>query len=188
MACVPVVLSILPPPMGRVGVGASLLFKFYIFQFLFLATVAALECVSTLEVEYRLHRLVVGDADRVCTLHDVRECLRESNLSLSHNLIVANLYETYVRAYNGKLADFSLCEELTAYLDKSLLAHHLALKVVADKYWLCTLAHLKKLGDGEELVCWYVVDDCSVLKSSHEFLFFVTHKKSPWPSELKVEN
>ena len=119
------------------------------------------------------HWFVVRDAFVVVTTYNANEFFWHAHLFLLYNFVVAYDAERYVWCNDRQLVDFVVGEEAVGNLDDAFVAHLFALQVVAYRGGRGELLEMEQTDDLEELCGWYVVDDCSVLESSHlEFLAF----------------
>lgn len=108
-----------------------MLFQFDVSYCLCLSAVVALHySLFFVNVEYGVHRFVVGDTYRVGAFHYVGQCLGQYYVALLNYFEVAYDGEFHVGAYYCQSAEFVVCEELARYLDDAFLAALVAFEVV----------------------------------------------------------
>ena len=144
-----------------------------------LAVVATERGVLTVDdVEAGSHRLVVGDALGVVALDDVDEVVRQGDVEFLDHLIVSDDVDHDIWCDDSDAVECLLGEDKVCDLDDTLLAHAVAVEVVADgDADLGEVFESEQVDDLKQRLGGDMVDHSAVLQRSHceFFLFFVNH-------------
>ena len=143
-----------------------MLYQFYLINILFLLAVVACED-TVVDVEVGRHRLVVGDAFGVVTLHDAAYLVGGLYGFLLDDFVVVYDVEDDLGGYDGESGDLIVSKELVADLDDALHANFLGGVVITDGNGRLEVEKSEEVGHLIGLGGGYVIDDGALLDGSN---------------------
>ena len=130
------------------------------------------------DVEFGVHRLVVGDAFGVVAPDNACDGLGQFYLTLVGDLEVLDGVDDGCRSYQGDAVEHTLGKYCVGYLDDAFFADFAALEVVADGDTAVEVGDAEKLDGLEERGRGYAVDDGAGTEGGHcEFFFAACHNR-----------